>query len=223
MRDILEVAALCFGFLGWATIGISLQDKYWRESTTEGSVITTSTIYGNLWMSCASDSLGVYNCHAFQSMLALPGYIQACRAFMISAIVLGTFGIISTMFGMQCSKAGGDNYILKGRIVTLGGLCFLLQGLCTVVAVSWYAFTITQEFFDPLYPGIKYEIGKGLYIGWSSAVLALCSGSLLLCTCNLETAENKIALPPQPHTKSHKTSRSLSESTCSQYEKNAYV
>lgn len=73
MKDILEVVALCLGFLSWATAGISLQDKYWRESSTEGSVITTSTIYGNLWMSCASDSTGIYNCYDFQSMLALPG------------------------------------------------------------------------------------------------------------------------------------------------------
>ncbi|XP_031428385.1 claudin-15-like isoform X2 [Clupea harengus] len=209
MRDILEVAALCLGFLSWATVGISLQDQYWKESTTDGSVITTSTIYGNLWMSCASDSTGIYNCHDFQSLLALP--------------VLGTFGITSTLFGMQCSKVGGDNYTFKGRIVTLGGLCFLLQGLSTIVGVSWYAFNITQEFFDPLYPGIKYEIGNGLYIGWSSALLALCGGFLLLWACNLGTSENIITLPSQPLTRSHKIGRSQSQSTCSQYEMNAYV
>lgn len=28
-------------------------------------------------------------------------------------------------------------------------------GLCGMVAISWYAFNITQEFFDPLYPGTK--------------------------------------------------------------------
>ncbi|KTF97998.1 hypothetical protein cypCar_00028605 [Cyprinus carpio] len=82
-------------------------------------------------------------------------YIQACRALMITSIVLGTFGLMATLVGMQCSKIGGENYVMKNRIAGAGGVFFILQGLCTMIAASWYAFNITQEFFDPLYPGIK--------------------------------------------------------------------
>lgn len=32
-------------------------------------------------------------------------------------------------------------------------LCF--AGLCTMIAISWYAANITQEFFDQFYPGTK--------------------------------------------------------------------
>lgn len=73
MKDVLEVTALFLGFAAWIMIFVSLQDQYWRESTTDGSVITTSTIYENLWMSCASDSTGIYNCWDFPSLFALPG------------------------------------------------------------------------------------------------------------------------------------------------------
>ncbi|KAF4113638.1 hypothetical protein G5714_006183 [Onychostoma macrolepis] len=140
---------------------------------------------------CPTDSTGVHNCREFPSLLALSGYIQACRALMITSIVLGTFGLLATLVGMQCSKIGGENYVMKGRIAGAGGVFFILQGLCTMIAVSWYAFNITQEFFDPLYPGIKYEIGEGLYIGWSSATMALCGGSCLLCSCGLRSPEDK--------------------------------
>ncbi|CAM4537061.1 unnamed protein product [Leuciscus chuanchicus] len=121
--------------------------------------------------------------------------IQACRALMITSIVLGAFGLVATLVGMQCSKIGGENYIMKGRIAGAGGVFFILQGLCTMIAVSWYAFNITQEFFDPLYPGIKYEIGEGLYIGWSSAIMALCGGSCLLFSCRLSSPEEKNSTP----------------------------
>ncbi|XP_072548751.1 claudin-15-like isoform X3 [Salminus brasiliensis] len=168
VQPVQEALALLLGFLGWVLIGVSLPNRYWRVSTVDGNVITTSTIYENLWMSCATDSTGVHNCREFPSMLALSGYIQACRALMIAAIVMGTFGLVATLVGMQCSKIGGENYILKGRIAAVGGVFFILQGLCTMIAVSWYAANITREFFDPLYPGTKYEIGEGLYIGWSS-------------------------------------------------------
>lgn len=57
------------------------------------------------------------------------GYIQASRALMITSVVLGTFGLVSGLIGMQCSKAGGDNLALKGRIAGTGGVMFILQGI----------------------------------------------------------------------------------------------
>ncbi|XP_019719821.1 claudin-15-like isoform X2 [Hippocampus comes] len=222
MRDILEISALSLGFLGWIMVSVSLQDQYWKESSNEGSVITTSTIYENLWVSCASDSTGIYNCRDFPSLLALPGYIQASRALMIAAIVFGTFGLVGTLVGMQCSKIGGENYVLKGRIAAIGGVFFLLQGMCTMIAVSWYAANITQEFFDQFYPGTKYEIGEGLYIGWSSAVLALCGGGCLLCACSCKEPGEKVPYPYQPSSRGRVLS-TTSRSAPSNYGRNAYV
>ncbi|MCJ8750432.1 hypothetical protein PDJAM_G00265400 [Pangasius djambal] len=74
---------------------------------------------------------------------------------MITSIVLGTFGLVFTLVGMQCSRIGGENYVLKGRVAVLGGVFFILQGLCTMIAVSWYASNIIQQFHNPLYTGIK--------------------------------------------------------------------
>ncbi|XP_036436734.1 claudin-15-like isoform X1 [Colossoma macropomum] len=191
MNPAVEVMAFFLGFSGWVMSGISIPNKFWRVAEMEGNVITASTVYENLWMSCMVDSTGVHNCQEFPSMLGLSGYVQASRALMIASIVMGTFGLIATLVGMQCSKIGGENYVLKGRIAALGGVFFILQGLCTMIAVSWYAFNITQEFFDPLYPGTKFEIGEGLYIGWCSATLALFGGSCLLCTCGMTSKEEK--------------------------------
>uniref|UniRef100_A0A3Q2X258 Claudin n=1 Tax=Haplochromis burtoni TaxID=8153 RepID=A0A3Q2X258_HAPBU len=221
MDPIVEVVAVILGFIGWIMVGVAIPNRYWRTSTVDGNVITTSTIYENLWMSCATDSTGVSNCRDFPSMLALNGYIQASRALMIASIVFGTFGLLGSLIGIQCSKAGGENYVLKGRIAGTAGVLFMLQGLCTMVAVSWYAFNITQNFFDPYYPGTKYEIGEGLYIGWCSAVLAIAGGAVLTCSCKLGTEEKY----PLPHARGTVYSgpaptRSLAAST---YGRNAYV
>ncbi|XP_051750433.1 claudin-15b [Ctenopharyngodon idella] len=231
MKDILQIIALILGFLGCGSAVLSLHSHYWKVSSNDGSVIVTSNIYENLWMSCADDSTGTFNCWDFQSMLALPGYIQACRALMITSIVLGTFGLMATLVGMQCSKIGGENYIMKGRIVGAGGVFFILQGLCTMIAVSWYAFNITQEFFDPLYQGIKYEIGEGLYIGWSSATMALCGGSCLLFSCGLCNPEEKKSHPQNIRSYSYQpqsnnmvqTASTTSNVPFSQFGLNAYV
>ncbi|XP_051757460.1 claudin-15a isoform X2 [Ctenopharyngodon idella] len=150
------------------------------------------------------------------------GYIQASRALVIAAVVCGTFGVVAALIGIQCSKAGGENYTLKGRIAGTGGVFFLLQGLCTMVSVSWYAANITQEFFNPLYPGQKYEIGEALYLGWASGVLAICGGVCLMFSCNLGSKE-KTGYPYQPTREtvySASTSRREAQST---YGRNAYV
>ncbi|KAL2079621.1 hypothetical protein ACEWY4_025365 [Coilia grayii] len=224
MDPIIEVVALLLGFLGWVMVGVAIPNRYWKTSTIDGSVITTSTIYENLWMSCATDSTGVHNCREFPSLLALSGYIQASRALMIASVVVGTFGIVCTLIGMQCSKAGGDNLILKGRIAGIGGVFFLLQGICTMIAVSWYAFNITQDFFSPvnLY-GTRFELGEGLYIGWCSAVLAICGGSCLLCACNFARDEKG----PYPYNAGGRTVYSVAANSrreaASTYDRNAYV
>uniref|UniRef100_A0A3Q3MR68 Claudin n=1 Tax=Mastacembelus armatus TaxID=205130 RepID=A0A3Q3MR68_9TELE len=224
MKEILEVVALFLGFVGWILIFISLQNQYWRESTQDGSVILTSAIFENLWMSCASDSTGNYDCREFPSLFALPGYIQACRALMITSIVSGTFGLVATLAGMQCSKIGGENYVLKGRVAAVGGVCFLFQGICTVIAVSWYAANITQLFFDQFYPGIKYELGEALYIGWSSATLAICGGSFLLCACKVKTTNEKIKHHYQKSSGRHVSSTvAISQSVANNYGRKVYV
>lgn len=88
MIEVVEVIALFLGFSSWILILVSLQDQYWKESTTEGSVITTSTIYENLWMSCASDSTGIYNCRDFPSLFALPGKKNAMQSTSDSSLSL---------------------------------------------------------------------------------------------------------------------------------------
>ncbi|XP_041864728.1 claudin-15-like [Melanotaenia boesemani] len=224
MKAIIEVIALFLGFVGWILIFVSLENQYWKESSDDGNVILTSTIYENLWMSCASDSTGTFDCRYFPSLFALPGYIQASRALMIISIVFGSFGLMATLVGMQCSKICGENYSLKGKIAAVGGVFFLLQGICTMITVSWYAANITREFFDQIYAGIKYEIGQGLYIGWSSAVLAICGGLCLLCASRFKSPNKKISYSHQPNSRGHELSTvATSHPASSKYEKNAYV
>lgn len=73
----MSIAVETFGFfmsaLGLLMLGLTLANSYWRVSTVHGNVITTNTIFENLWYSCATDSLGVSNCWDFPSMLALSG------------------------------------------------------------------------------------------------------------------------------------------------------
>uniref|UniRef100_A0A674K5N3 Claudin n=1 Tax=Terrapene triunguis TaxID=2587831 RepID=A0A674K5N3_9SAUR len=157
MAAAVEAGGFFLGTLGWGLLGVTLPNSYWRVSTVDGNVITTSTLFENLWQSCATDSTGVYNCRDFPSMLALSGYLQACRALMITALLLGVLAILCGAVGMKCTKVADGNPAAKGKMAAAGGCMFILAGLCGMVALSWYAFNITRDFFDPLFPGTNFS------------------------------------------------------------------
>ncbi|KAI1898818.1 hypothetical protein AGOR_G00076270 [Albula goreensis] len=92
-----------------------------------------------------------------------------------------------------------------------------------MISVSWYAFNITQDFFDPFYPGTKYEIGEGLYIGWCSATLAICSGVCLLCACKLEQPEPTPYMYHQSKGTVYSAAAPSHRGASSTYDRNAYV
>ncbi|KAG8580575.1 hypothetical protein GDO81_007348 [Engystomops pustulosus] len=182
MSQALQLVGFLMGLIGSLVTGVTLSSERWKTSTVSGSVITSNIIYENLWKSCATASTGVTNCKTFDSLLNLPSYIQACRALMIISLILGLFACIISLFGLKCTKFGSSSEHTKGKIALSGGLIFILAGVCCLVPVSWYAASITQQFFNPQYVGIKYELGSALYIGWAGSVLAIIGGSLLCCS-----------------------------------------
>uniref|UniRef100_A0A8C5IC27 Claudin n=1 Tax=Junco hyemalis TaxID=40217 RepID=A0A8C5IC27_JUNHY len=175
MTATLEIVGFILSLGGLAFIGATLPNNYWKVSSLHGSVITTSTLFENLWKSCATDSTGVSNCRDFDSMLALPAHVQACRALMITSILLGFLAAVLTLLGMKCTNIGLSN--IETEMRALLTLC-----LCSMVAISWYAAMVTAQFFDQLYAGTKYELGEGLYLGWTGSVLYILGGILLTCS-----------------------------------------
>ncbi|XP_006773465.1 PREDICTED: claudin-15 [Myotis davidii] len=234
----MSVAVETFGFfmaaVGLLMLGVTLPNSYWRVSTVHGNVITTNTIFENLWYSCATDSLGVHNCWEFPSMLALSGYIQACRALMITAILLGFLGLFLGMLGLRCTNIGTLVLSRKAKLAATAGALYILAGCCGMVAITWYASNITRDFFDPLYPGTKYELGPALYLGWSASLLTILGGVCLCssCCCAPEEDATNTRLPykastvqstgPAAHVRAAATSYE-DDVSFGKYGKNAYV
>ncbi|XP_016001984.1 claudin-15 isoform X1 [Rousettus aegyptiacus] len=227
-----------FGFfmaaLGLLMLGVTLPNSYWRVSTVHGNVITTNTIFENLWHSCATDSLGVQNCWEFPSMLALSGYIQACRALMITAILLGFLGVFLGIVGLRCTTIGGVDLSRKAKLAATAGALHILAGCCGMVAITWYAVNITRDFFNPLYVGTKYELGPALYLGWSASLLAILGGICLGSNCCCPAAQDPAPGSRLPYKASTVQSTHLSarrhpvasnedDSSFGKYGKNAYV
>ncbi|XP_031752924.1 claudin-10 isoform X2 [Xenopus tropicalis] len=170
---------LCVSGIG--AIVVAITSNEWKVTTRASSVITATWVFQGLWMNCAGNALGSYHCRPHLTIFRVEGFLQACRALMISAVVIGFFGTVLGFLGMKCTKIGGSDQ-MKSKMACAAGILFILSGLCTLSGCSLYAHKTTTEFFDPSFVSQKYELGTALFVGWSGAAVCLLGGCIFCCS-----------------------------------------
>ncbi|NXS58868.1 CLD19 protein, partial [Brachypteracias leptosomus] len=179
----LQICSLLLASTGFTLLLFTTTSNRWTVSNTTTVLVTADWISEGLWMDCAVVAFGSIQCKMFPYMLSSDTHIQACRALMITSILLGFVATVLSLLGLKCTNIGLTDEDGKMKFTVTGGFLFILGGLCSMVAVSWYAAMITAQFFDPLYAGTKYELGDALYLGWAGSVLYMLGGILLTCSC----------------------------------------
>lgn len=191
MSTAVEATGFIMCIISWLITGASLANDYWKLSTVSGSVIISQRQFENLWHSCAENSAGIAECRDFESMLALPAHIQACRALMILSLLLGLGSMIVSLLGLKCIKIGSATEQTKAKGAITGGVLSMLAGLCCMTAVSWYAYQVVEDFHNPFFGGVKFELSTGLYMGWGAASLSILGGAFLCSACKRASPEGK--------------------------------
>ncbi|XP_030614631.1 claudin-10-like [Archocentrus centrarchus] len=171
----MEIGCFVVCVSGWILVCSTMPTDIWTWSEVSTLVLTTSNYYSNLWKDCISDSTGVSDCKGIPSLLALNWEIHMCRALIIICIILSFFGSILVLIGMKCTKIGGSE-LVNARVTFAGGMNYLIGGMCSMVAFSYYGNKIRAEFHDPTYMEQKFEIGVGVFIGWGGSTLLVCGG-----------------------------------------------
>ncbi|KAL7384887.1 hypothetical protein ABVT39_010740 [Epinephelus coioides] len=171
----MEIGCFVVCVSGWILVCSTMPTEIWTWSEVDSIVLTTSNYFSNLWKDCISDSTGVSDCKGIPSMLALNWDIHMCRALIIISIILAFFGSILVLVGMKCTKIGGSE-VANARVTFAGGMNYLIGGMCSMVAFSYYGNKIRAEFQDPNYKAQKFEIGVGVFIGWGGSTLLVVGG-----------------------------------------------
>ncbi|XP_077468529.1 claudin-1-like [Stigmatopora argus] len=199
MSASLHICGLVAGVLSWCLQSSCTSSQLWKVRSQAESLSSSQWQFEGLWMSCAANSLGSLQCAKFKTLLGLPAPVQACRALMVSSLLVGLASIIVAILGLKCSRVGGD----KGQFTLSGGVMLILSGATTLIAVSWYAGRVIHDFYDPLYNGIRFELGTGLYLGWAASGLAFLGGAMLCCSYR------KSSSPPERHLSYNYTSKGI--------------
>lgn len=178
----LQVVGLLLGVVSWCLQSSCTSSQVWKVRSQVESVTSSQWQFEGLWMSCAATSMGSIQCSRFKTVLGLPVHLQTCRALMIISLLVGLASIIVSVLGLKCTKIGRASEQVKNQIVLTGGILFILSGVFTLIAVSWYAGRVIHDFYNPLYGGVRFELGTGLYLGWAASCLAVLGGSMLCCS-----------------------------------------
>uniref|UniRef100_A0A3B5A193 Claudin n=1 Tax=Stegastes partitus TaxID=144197 RepID=A0A3B5A193_9TELE len=154
-KRLIQVFGFLISTLGWLFVLCTMAMDYWRITQLGGQggsfIIKVAWYWSNLWKDCFTDSTAVTNCRDFP---VLWRDIHMCRALIIICIILAFFGSILVLVGMKCTKLGGSE-IANARVTFAGGMNYLIGGMCSMVAFSYYGNKIRAEFQDPHFTATK--------------------------------------------------------------------
>ncbi|XP_033501301.1 claudin i [Epinephelus lanceolatus] len=177
-----QIVCVALGVLGLIGAIVCCAVPRWKVSSFVGSnIVTAQSAQEGLWMNCVVQSTGQQQCKNFDSLLVLPSDLQAARALTIICCLLCCLSVLILFCGADFTTCI-ENEDAKPKISLVAGVGMLLAGLLLIIAVSWSAHTIVQDFNNPLIALTqKKEIGACIFIGWGAGALLLLGGGLLCC------------------------------------------
>lgn len=189
----LELLGLGLCVIGTLLVMVACGLPMWKVSAyIDGNIVVAQSIWDGLWMSCVVQSTGQMQCKSHDSVLALTTDLQSARALTVISAMMGVIGLMVTIAGAQCTNCI-TNESIKGKVVSAGGVMYIISGLFVLVPLCWMANSIISEFYDPQVPSAKKrEIGAALYIGWAASGMLLLGGAIL---CFSRPHEEKASYP----------------------------
>lgn len=180
----MEIVGIALGVLGFIITILSTALPMWKVTAFIGAnIITAQTIWEGLWMNCVTQSTGQMQCKVYDSLLALSQELQASRAMMVIAIILGVLGVMISIVGAKCTNCIEEEGA-KAKVMIIAGIFFILGGVLVLIPVSWTAHVIIRDFYNPILTNAqRRELGAALYIGWAAAALLLIGGAMLCSSC----------------------------------------
>ncbi|XP_038583577.1 claudin-20-like [Micropterus salmoides] len=179
--QILAFALALLGVLG-TTVATLLPN--WKVSINAwSSIMTPISQMQGLWMDCVWYSSGVFSCTMKNSVLSLPGYLQATRAAMVLSCLVALFGLCLASLGLKCTRWGGSHRA-KGHTAIAAGGCFILASFLCLVPASWFTNEVITVFLTTDLPeSSKYQPGGALCVTFISAGFLLAGGVIFCLSC----------------------------------------
>ncbi|XP_065143811.1 uncharacterized protein [Paramisgurnus dabryanus] len=178
-----QILALFLAVVGLCGTILICALPMWKVSAFVGAnIVTAQVFWEGLWMNCVLQSTGQMQCKAYDSVLALSQDLQGARALICASIGVCVLAIGLTVVGADCTNFYSYEPFTKAKIGITAGSVYIVAGVMCLIAVSWSAYVIIVDFYNPQASGTKGELGASVYIGWVAGVLLIVGGGLLIST-----------------------------------------
>lgn len=195
-----QVLGFVLSLLGVGLVIAATAMDQWATEDLSGTIVTSIYSYSGLWKSCVRQSTGFTECRPYYTILGLPALLQAVRALMIIALVLGVIACLVTIFSLKCLKMGNTEDKVKAIMTLTAGIMDILAGVCAIAGVSAFANLIVQSFLFTTYTdggfGVvgnvggfgggltpRYTFGPALFVGWIGGAILLIGGVMKSLAC----------------------------------------
>ncbi|XP_078524191.1 claudin-11 isoform X1 [Lissotriton helveticus] len=172
----LQCIAFFSSVIGWIGVVVATATNDWIV-TCNYSITTCRKLdqlgSRGLWADCHLTA-ELYHCKPLEDILLLPAYIQASRALMITASILGLPAVLLLLSSLPCIRMGHDPGAAKYKRFQVGGILVMILAICTAIATIWFPVCAHQE-------SQIVTFGYSLYSGWIGAALTLLGGSISAC------------------------------------------
>ncbi|XP_078524192.1 claudin-11 isoform X2 [Lissotriton helveticus] len=172
----LQCIAFFSSVIGWIGVVVATATNDWIV-TCNYSITTCRKLdqlgSRGLWADCHLTA-ELYHCKPLEDILLLPAYIQASRALMITASILGLPAVLLLLSSLPCIRMGHDPGAAKYKRFQVGGILVMILALCAIIATIWYPVGAHRE-------SAIVTFGYSLYSGWMGAALSLLGGSIAAC------------------------------------------
>uniref|UniRef100_A0A8C1HGL4 Claudin n=1 Tax=Cyprinus carpio carpio TaxID=630221 RepID=A0A8C1HGL4_CYPCA len=200
---VLQTTGFVSGAIGTVGVLAATVMEVWCTEDQEENKATSNHHYMGLWKDCEVSQTGLTECQPLNSYLSYSRILQAIRALMIVAILVGVIAVFIGFFCLKCLNMRSMDLLTKGKLVLSAGILFIIAGIFDISGSSVYADQIVPSFMMQ-YPtqynqkqgqkgGIdckmkkkilfthmihRYTFGPALYVAWVGGVLLILGGIL---------------------------------------------
>ncbi|XP_016345965.1 claudin-18-like [Sinocyclocheilus anshuiensis] len=199
----LQTTGFVAGAIG--TVGVlaaTFMDVWCNEDQQEHQA-TPIHHYKGLWKDCKVSQSGLTECQPLYSYLSYSRILQAIRALMIVAILVGVIAVFIGFFCLKCLNMRCMDLLTKAKLMLSAGILFIIAGIFDISGSSVYADQIVASFMMTQYnqkqgekEGIqcgngmgmdtgginsfasRYTFGPALYVAWVGGALLILGGIL---------------------------------------------
>uniref|UniRef100_A0A672SQZ1 Claudin n=1 Tax=Sinocyclocheilus grahami TaxID=75366 RepID=A0A672SQZ1_SINGR len=174
----LQTTGFVAGAIG--TVGVlaaTVMDVWCTEDQQEHQA-TSIHHYKGLWKDCEVSQSGLTECQHLYSYLSYSRILQAIRALMIVAILVGVIAVFIGFFCLKCLNMRCMDLLTKAKLMLSAGILFIIAGIFDISGSSVYADQIVPSFMMTQYnqeqgekEGIQCGNGMGMDMGGINSFL----------------------------------------------------